>query len=228
MASTSNIIQAMNNVTLDDEEEEGLAFEVETGEQCLDTNQEFNAELCLVDRFLVEGIVDFSAMKQTLAAIWRPGKGVFIKEIDINLYLFQFYHELDIKRVIDGSPRSFNRKSLVIARMKTWDIPRAIKLNSIDLWVQIHELRAGFMTEKVVKEVGNYIGSFVESCPSNFRGVWREYLRVRVTIDLSKSLKRRMKVRKTGNDWFWIVFKYENAPTFCFICGLMGALGEIL
>lgn len=31
-----------------------------------------------------------------------------------------------------------------------------------------------------------------------------------------------MKVRKSGNDWFWIVFKYENPPTFCFICGLMG------
>lgn len=59
----------------------------------------------------------------------------------------------------------------------------------------------------------------MESCPSNFT-VWREYLRVRVTIDLEKPLKRRMKVKKSGNEWFWIVFKYENVPTFCFICGL--------
>lgn len=33
MTSTSNIIEAMNNVTLDDEEEEGLAFEIPTGTQ---------------------------------------------------------------------------------------------------------------------------------------------------------------------------------------------------
>lgn len=31
-----------------------------------------------------------------------------------------------------------------------------------------------------------------------------------------------MKIRKTGNDWFWILFKYENIPTFCFFCGILG------
>lgn len=31
-----------------------------------------------------------------------------------------------------------------------------------------------------------------------------------------------MKVRKTRTDWFWIVFKYENVPMFCFICDLLG------
>lgn len=47
-------------------------------------------------------------------------------------------------------------------------------------------------------------------------------MRIRVTIDLSKPLKRRMKVKKSGSVWVWITFKYENVPTFCFICGLLG------
>lgn len=124
--------------------------------------------------------------------------------------------------MIEGSPWSFNRKALVIARMRDGEIPRGVSLNTIDLWVQIHELRAGFMTERIVKEVGNYIGVFVESCARNFIGVWKEYLRVRVTIDLSKPLKRRMKIGKAGDVWDRILFKYENVPTFCFICGLIG------
>lgn len=154
-----------------------------------------------------EGVVDFQAMQQTLTALWRPGRGVYIREINVNLYMFQFYHELDIKRVVEGSPWSFNRKVLIIARMKEGDIPRGISLNSLDLWVQIHDLRAGFMTEKIVKEVGNYVGIFVESCPKIFSGVWKEYLRVCVTIDLAKPLKHRMKIRKSGDGWEWIVFK---------------------
>lgn len=222
MATTNEISRMMNSVTLDEEEEGGLALEVTEEEDNQETFHGFDAKLCLMGRFITEGVVDFIAMKQTLAALWRPGRGVHIREIDVNLYLFQFYHEVDIKRVVEGSPWSFNRKALVIARMKDGDVPRSVRLNSLDLWVQIHDLRAGFMTEKIVKEVGNYIGCFVESCPRNFTGVWKEYLRVRVTIDLSKPLKRRMKIRKAGDGWEWIMFKYENVPTFCFICGLLG------
>lgn len=65
-------------------------------------------QLCLVGSFLNEGVVDFTAMKHTLASLWRPEKGVYMKEIDVNLYIFQFYHELDIKRFISGSPWTFN------------------------------------------------------------------------------------------------------------------------
>lgn len=74
MAVTSGIEQAMNNITLEDEEEGGF--------------KDINTKFCLVGRFLMEGVVDFPAIKQTMAALWRPGKGVYIKEIDINLYLF--------------------------------------------------------------------------------------------------------------------------------------------
>lgn len=44
---------------------------------------------------------------------------------------------------------------------------------------------------------------------------------MRVSIDLSKPLKRKMKLRKSGGEWIWINFKYENVPMFCFICGII-------
>lgn len=31
-----------------------------------------------------------------------------------------------------------------------------------------------------------------------------------------------MKVQKSGEEWLWITFKYENVLTFCFICSLIG------
>lgn len=168
------------------------------------------------------------AMQHTLASLWRPGKGVYIKELDVNLYVFQFYHELDIKRVISGSPWTFNRKVLLITRMNEGDIPRWMSLNKLYLWVQIYDMHVGFMSERVLKEVGNYVGKFTEACPKNFSGVWREYMRIRVTIDVTKALKRRMKIRKIGGALIWITFKYENVPTFCFICGFDRTLWKIL
>lgn len=77
--------------------------------------------------------MDFQAMQQTLAALWRPVKGVYIRELDVNLFLFKFYHEIDIKRVVEGSPWTFNRKVLIISRMQEGVNPRCVPLNSIDL-----------------------------------------------------------------------------------------------
>ena len=46
-------------------------------------------------------------------------------------------------------------------------------------------------------------------------------MRIRVSIDVRKPLKRRMKLKKKGGEWIWIDFKYERLNIFCFICGLL-------
>lgn len=72
------------------------------------------------------------------------------------------------------------------------------------------------------QRVGNYVGKFVESDANDFVGVWRDFLRVCVSIPLDKPLKWRMKLRKSESNWCWVNFKYEGIPTFCFICGMAG------
>lgn len=109
-----------------------------------------------------------------------------------------------------------------LERMKEGDNPRTMPINTLDLWVQLHGMHAGFMAQRVVKDVGNYIGKFIESDTNNFVGVWREYLRVRVKIDLTVPLKRRMKLRKSQSECCWANFRNEGVPTFWFICGMIG------
>ncbi|KAL8127313.1 hypothetical protein AgCh_014288 [Apium graveolens] len=182
----------------------------------------YDAKLCVVARFISDGRVDFQAMQQTLVALRKSGMGIYIKDLEANLFLFQFYHEVDIKRIMEGCPWSFNMRALIMARMKEGDNHRNVDLNKMDIWVQIYDLKAELMTERILKQVGNYIGTYVSSCPSNFVGVWRDYLRVQVSIDVPKPLKKRMKVRKSGEEWDGINFKYENVLPFCFICELLG------
>lgn len=148
--------------------------------------------------------------------------GVYMKELDANLYLFQFYHEVDVKRVMEGCPWSFNIRALIMSRLRECENPRGVDLNVMELWVHIYDLMIRFMTEKIIIEIGNTIGKFVISCPDNFTGVWKDYFRVCVAIGVKKPLKRRMKIKKAAEEWYWITFKYENVHTFCFICGTMG------
>lgn len=53
-------------------------------------------------------------------------------------------------------------------------------------------------------------------------GGWKMFVSIRVTMDIDKPLKLKMKIKREGSTWTWINFKYERLSTFCFVCGLMG------
>lgn len=200
MAASSSLVQAMNDISLEDEEEGGLSLDLEENAEAEEGTFGFDAKLCIVGKFLTEGRVDFQALQQTLVALWKPGRGVYIKELEINLYLFQFYNEVDVKRVMEGCPWSFNRKALIMKRLSDEENPRSVELKKLEMWVQIHDLKGGFMMERILASVGNNIGTFISSCPSNFNGVWREYFRIRVALDVTCPLKRKMKIKQSNDD----------------------------
>ena len=171
---------------------------------------------------MTDRVINLMAMKNTLASIWRPVKGVCIKELSSNLFLFQFFHELDMERVVKGGPWTFNQHLLIISHLKIGDSPNQVPLFSSEFWVQVHDLPCGFMSEKVGKEIGKFIGNYIEADANCFDGVWRNFMRIRVAIDVRKPLKKKMRIKKLGGEWAWICFKYEKMPTFCFFCGIIG------
>ncbi|XP_060971235.1 uncharacterized protein LOC133037758 [Cannabis sativa] len=200
-----------------DEEEGGVLFDNPS-----ELEDEVDARWCLVGRLLTNRVSDFDTVRNVMASLWRPVKGMFVKELEFNRFLFQFFHELDINRVLEGTPWTFNKIPLIVQRLKLGENPRLVPLNTMEIWVQVYDLRVGFQSDRVLRACGTYIGQFVSSCPKNYAGIWREYLRVRVLINIEKPLKRRMKIYYTKEDYFWANFKYERVPTFCFICGILG------
>lgn len=102
MDQANNLANVINNISLEDEDEGGLEIISDLQSENEQSLVGFDAKLCVVARSLSEGQVDFSAMQQTIAALWKPGKGVYIKDLESNLFLFQFFHEVDVKRVMEG------------------------------------------------------------------------------------------------------------------------------
>lgn len=99
--------------------------------------------------------------------------------------------------------------------------PHLVNLHTSDMWVQVYDLPNGFISENIFTNIGNFVGKFVKSDPSNLSEGWRMYARVRVTMDLDKPLKRRMKIKIEGGEWSWVNFKYERLSNFCFVCGII-------
>lgn len=207
----------MADLSLSKDEDDGIILEAGSVSQGGP-----NIKLCLIGRFLTDRPINFNAMKNRMASIWRPGKGICIKELGANLYLFQFFHEVDLNRIKGGGPWSFDNHLLILHQLEDGEEPSHVPLLHVDFWVQIFDLPVGFMSEHVGRLLGNFIGKFVEYDMQNNSSLWRTYMRIRVTIDVRLPLKRFKKIKKQGGDWAVVSFKYERLNHFCFICGLLG------
>lgn len=220
MASSSkqDIEQRYASMSINDGEEDGLIL----GE----INEEVQSAewaCCLVGSFITNRKVNFVAMQDTLANLWIPVKGVFMEESNVpNLFLFRFFHEFDMQRVLDDGPWTFNNQALMVRRLEMGEQLSDIRLNELYIWVQIHELPVGFNSEFVLRSIGNYIGKFLMVDPKNFQSIWRQFVRIKVAINVNKPLKSQMRLKKAGGDWMWVKFKYERLPSFCFYCGIIG------
>jgi hypothetical protein len=97
-----------------------------------------------------------------------------------------------------------------------------IPLTHTNMWVQINNLPMGLMKETVGVKLANYIGSFVEYDKNNGSRFWRQYMRIRVQIDVRKPLKKDTKEMNREGQWCTVNFKYEKLGIFFFVCGIMG------
>lgn len=190
--SKSTLEDLYSRLSLEEEDEGGLV--VAAGEIKARTTY------VLVGKFLTEKNINFNAMKNVIASLWRPKEGMEIIDLGGQRYLFVFYHVLDMQKVLEAGPWTFEQSLLVYQCIKDSEDPHSIRLNTMDIWVQVYDLPSGFVSENIFCNIGNYIGTFVKSDPGNVNGGWRLYFRVRVTMDLDKPIKRRMRVKRDGGN----------------------------
>lgn len=203
------------NLVIDDEEEGGI---IVPSEEVVATKPTY----MLIGRFLTEKNINYNAMQNVMAGLWRPKEGMEVYDMGGMRYSFVFFHTLDMQKVLDGGPWSFEQAMLVLHQVKKGEDPLIVPLNQIDMWVQIYDIPRGFLSENILKSVGSSIGTYIKTDPSTFVGGWKQYVRIRVSLNITKPLKRRVKIKREGDGWSWLNFKFERLGTFCFVCGLIG------
>ena len=63
-----------------------------------------------------------------MADLWRPGKGITLKDISDSLFLFQFYHIVDLRSILEGGPWSFDNHLLILHHLKPEKPPSEVPL----------------------------------------------------------------------------------------------------
>lgn len=204
MARYHALEDQMAGLDIEKEENESFVFDEEIGEE---TNR---YELCLAGRFLTEKTVNLRAMRTKMAEVWKPTMGISIKELEQGIYLFQFFHKEDLQWVVKGGPWMFDNAMLALEPVAAFENPVKVPLWHINIWIQIHELPVGYMTEAVGKALGNFFGDFLEYDAKNNFSIWRECMRLRIRLDVRKPLKRKKKIVKKDGTGFTVSCKYER------------------
>lgn len=131
--------------------------------------------------------------------------------------LFAFESAEDIEKILLGEPWSFDRHLVVFQR---YDISTPIKdlaFDKVSFWIQIHNLPYSLLMIEVALSLGESLGSFIVlKDTAEMRG--RNFIRVRVTINVSEPLCQGRKVTSDENNDGWISFMYERLPNMCYWC----------
>lgn len=212
------VLDRYAQLALKEEEDRGIVVEG-LGQE----SRAFGEGVYIVGQFLHDHPVNFMAMQHTLASIWRPVKGLVVsKTSKNNRFLFQFFHERDAQRVLDDGPWTFNQNVLLIKSLKPDEQASSMEISHLHIWVQVYDLPIGFRVESILRSIGDFIGKFIQDDSRDDVSSSRNYLRIKVALDVQQPIKRRMKIKRSGGEWLWIQFKYERLPQFCFFCGILG------
>ncbi|CAH9132533.1 unnamed protein product [Cuscuta epithymum] len=181
-------------MSIEEEENNGLVFE--SGALNVHNGEEENPRFAAVARVITNKLVRSVSFRDTMDMIWRPSRGVSIEQIGDMCFMLQLFHESDISRVLQDGPWSFDQNLVVISRVGERDMPLEVELNHAEFWVQIHNLPLSFMTETVAIGVGRYLGRLVKIDERTLKGKSKEFVRIRVSIDVRSAQKRRTQLRE--------------------------------
>nr|GMD70533.1 uncharacterized protein LOC109179941 [Ipomoea batatas] len=142
MASSSkqpiDLATEYSAMSLGDDEE--VEFSIEEGDN---SDCPTKTPFILVGKLLTEKTTRFNFFRDTMATVWRPKKGMMAREVSSNLFLFYFVHELDIKKILNGDPWSFDQSLLLLKQIEPNTSPHGIHLNYADFWVQAYNIPPG-------------------------------------------------------------------------------------
>lgn len=177
---------------------------------------------CLLGKLLMNKYYNRAAFKSTMLWLWGRGREVSVQDIGENLFLFQFKDEVDSKQVLQGSPWLFDHFLLVLNEFDGSIPAHHISFTRCGFWVQLHGIPLYYMTKQTGDSIGGSIGTVEEVDVPGSRVGWGPYLKVRLSIDVTKSIQRGRLVTFGSLGQMWIAFKYERLPWLCFHCGMLG------
>ena len=159
------------------------------------------------------------AVARTFKPLWRTVGELKIRDIGEHILLFEFEDELDLERVMEFEPWSYDKHLVAFERVLNIESVPFLDFSCATFWVQIHNIPKRSLKVEVRELIGKSIDRVIQVANPKDDDAGSEFLRVRINIDISKPLLRCSKLHYEGKWVGWVRLKYERLPNFCYWCG---------
>jgi hypothetical protein len=182
-----------------------------------------DVEVKALGKVFSEKPASVDGLKATLGKIWCPLKGLQIKALGENIFLFSFSQASGKRKALENGPWMHQNDLMVVEDFDPEKSRDDYQFEFIPVWIHVLKLPLGRMNRETGEAVGDAAGEFLEVDVGEDGMAVGEYLRVKVKLNITNPLLRGMMVQ-VGADKRekWCPFEYEFLPVFCYTCGLIG------
>lgn len=169
---------------------------------------------------MIDRELSINSMRANIRWLLNPVKGVDIKPVGSNTVTLKFTHHLDRKHALAGCPWVIERHPLILEPLNPAVQLENHNLVHMPIVVRITQPSLANQSEAIATLIGNSLGRFIE-VPKPPPCQYMSLFRIKVTIDVTKPLKRGIFFQGVEGKKEWIQLYYERLPTFCFFCGIL-------
>ncbi|KAL5803418.1 hypothetical protein ACOSQ4_031723 [Xanthoceras sorbifolium] len=214
--ATDEILRLCEALSLS--EEDGSVLDI-TGDVQADGIR--SVEHCLVGKIFSRKKVNREAFCGTIEQIWGTVGRVEIEMVGDNVFVFHFQSLEDKAMVWSRAPWHFDKNLIVLEKPVGPGAISQLKFKFSEFWIHIYNIPLACMNCKVARLIAEEVGTIVDF-PIDSKDLWGKFLRIKVSIDITKPLKRGIRMRLENFDtMITALIKYERLPDFCYGCGFI-------
>ena len=112
---------------------------------------------CLAGKFLTKRIINAEAVAQTFKPLWKLVGELKIQDVERNVLVFEFDDALDLERVLEFEPWSYNKSLVIFQKTEFVESAPSLDFWVTSFWVQLHNVPEKSLTQETGEVVGNII-----------------------------------------------------------------------
>ncbi|KAK2387120.1 zinc ion binding / nucleic acid binding protein [Trifolium repens] len=161
--------------------------------------------------------IGYKALETRLKQMWVKKGIINIIDLGNDYYLVTFSHEFDHETALLNGPWFIYDHYLTVKEWSPDFHPQSDTIKNVAVWVRISGLPIEYYDAKVLKTIGNKIGSTVKVDKNTLMQERGKYARICVEVDLTKSLLAMFMIKGRKYN-----VEYEGLHLLCKTCGKFG------